>query len=125
MPLRPSASSAARSAPALLMVTLLVALGLAAGGCSRGEPFPVADYRKAPVNLNGNRYVLEAEVDAQLRAQENVGRLISVRPLKEKGRLAVFVPDSLGANLIPTQRYRFDIAVRTGGLLYVSQLTKI
>ena len=114
-----------RRASAFLPVVWFILLGLAAGGCSRSEPLPVADYRKSPANLNGNRYVLEAEVDAQLRAQENVGRLISVRPLKEKGRLAVFVPDTLQANLVPTQRYRFDIAVRTGGLLYVSQLKKI
>ncbi|MEI6861921.1 MAG: hypothetical protein WCL04_06680 [Verrucomicrobiota bacterium] len=111
--------------PAFFLLALIAALGLAADGCSRGEPLPVADYRSTPGNLNGNHYVLEAEVDSQLRGQEGVGRLISVRPLNEKGRLAVFVPDTLKANLIPTQRYRFDIAVRTGGLLYVSQLKKI
>jgi hypothetical protein len=117
--------SPARRACVPALVLWLALLALAVGGCSRGEPFPVADYRKNPANLNGNHYVLEAEVDSQLRAQEGVGRIISVRPLGDKGRLPVFVPDALGANLVPAQRYRFGLAVRTGGLLYVSRLDKI
>ncbi len=114
-------------AQALLFPLAVLSLGLAAAGCSRGEPFPIADYRKAPQNMGGNHYVLEAEVESQIKGQENVGRFITVRPLndKEKGRVAVFVPDALGVNLIPTQHYRFELAVRTGGLLYVSQLKKI
>ncbi len=94
-------------------------------GCSRGETFPLADYQKAPANLQGNHYVLEAEVDSQLGGKEGVGRFIAVRTLKDKNRLPLYVADTLQANLLPAQRYRFDITVRKGGLLSVNRLTKI
>lgn len=94
-------------------------------GCSRGEVFPVADYQKSPGNLEGNHYVLEAEVDSQIKGEPGVGRLISVRPLKDKSRLPLFIADSLNANLNVAQRYRFEIIVRKGGLLYVNRLSKI
>jgi hypothetical protein len=108
--------------PALLLMVFAVCL---AGGCSHGEPFPVADYLKAPGDLQGNRYVLEGEVDAQLQGKEGVGRLIAVHPLKDKTRLAVFISDTLNANLLVAQRYRFTLLVRKGGLLYVTNLDKI
>ena len=108
----------------MLAATLVLAAALA-GGCRHGEPFPVAAFQTAPENLQGNRYSLEAEIDAQLKFQEGVGRFISVRPLNEKVRLPVFISDSLKANLLVAQRYRFDLTVRKGGLLYVNSLTKI
>jgi hypothetical protein len=108
--------------PAVALAAVLLAL--AAGGCSRGEAFPVADYLKTPANLSGNRYVLEAEVDSQIKSKEGVGRVVVVKPLREKGRLALVIPDSLGANLSPTQHYRFSVSVRPDAL-YVSKLEKI
>ncbi len=117
----PAESSRARL-PAVALTAIL--LTLAAGGCSRGEPFPVADYLKTPANLSGNRYVLEAEVDSQLGSREGVGRVVVVKPLKDKGRLALVIPDTLGANLSPTQHYRFSVSVRPDAL-YVSKLEKI
>jgi hypothetical protein len=108
--------------PALMLLASLV---LTAGGCSRGEPLPVADYIRAPDDLEGNRYVLEGEVDAQIKVQEGVGRLISVHPLKDKTRLPLFIPEALNANLLVAQRYRFTLQVKKGGLLYVTKLDKI
>jgi hypothetical protein len=106
---------------------MLTALAFLApfSGCNRGEAFPVADYLNKPANLNGNRYVLEAEVDSQLRSQPGVGRIIAVKPVKDKSRVALVIPESLDTNLVPTQRYRFEVAVRRGGLIYVSKLDKI
>ena len=112
----------------ILAITVLLTGGffmLAGSACRHGEPFPVAEFEKTPGNLEGNRYILEAEVDAQLKGQPGVGRIISVRPLKEKARLPLFIADSLSANLLVAQRYRFDLTVRKGGLLYVNSLTKI
>ena len=95
-------------------------------GCGRsGEPFPVHSFINAPDNLQGNRYRLEAEVDAQLNWREGVGRLIAVRPLRSDVRLPIFIADSMKANLLVAQRYRFDITVRKGGLLYVEHLDKL
>ncbi len=107
----------------------LAALLLLASGCARqtSEPFPVPAYLEAPDNLQGNRYTLDAEIDAQLEWREGVGRLLSVRPLAgEPGaRLPVYVADTLAANLMVAQRYRLELTVRRGGLLHVNALRKL
>ena len=98
----------------------LFALVFCVSGCGpSGEPFPVRSFLSAPDNLQGNHYLLEAEIDQQLNWREGVGRLIAVRTLQDGTRLPVFISDSLKANLLVAQRYRFEISVRKGGLLYV------
>jgi len=109
----------------LVFTVVLGALALLAGCGRSGEPFPVHAFLAAPDNLQGNRYRLDAEIDAQLNWREGVGRIIAVRPLKDDARLPVFIADSLKANLLVAQRYRFIITVRKGGLLYVEQLEKL
>jgi len=111
------------------------ALLFLASGCARqsGEPFPVEAYLVSPDNLQGNRYTLDAEIDAQLEWREGVGRLLSVHPLQGKSsksgtsseRLPLFIAESLDANLMVAQRYRFELTVRRGGLLYVNSLRKL
>jgi hypothetical protein len=109
-----------------LILTALVVPLFFASGCGRsGEPFPVRAFLSAPDNLQGNRYLLEAEIDAQLNWREGVGRLIAVRTLRDDARLPVFIADSLKTNLLVAQRYRFEITVRKGGLLYVERLKKL
>lgn len=121
MPLLPM-----RVVPRFLFPAVFAALLLLVSGCSRsGEPFPVRAFLSAPDNLQGNRYQLEAEIDAQLNWREGVGRLIAVRTLREDARLPVFIADSMNANLLVAQRYRFEITVRKGGLLYVERLKKL
>jgi hypothetical protein len=115
-----------RFATRYLMPAALSAMVLFASGCGRsGEPFPVHAFLSAPDNLQGNRYELEAEIDAQLNWREGVGRLISVRTLRGDARLPVFIADSMKANLLVAQRYRFEVTVRKGGLLYVEHLKKL
>jgi len=115
--------------PAPILALFAALLGLLAPGCARqsDESFPVSAYLDAPDNLQGNRYTLEAEIDAQLQWKEGVGRLLSVRPLGQETatRLPVFIADSLNANLMVAQRYRFELTVRRGGLLYVTALNKL
>jgi hypothetical protein len=105
------------------------ALAVLAPGCARqsNEPFPVTAYLDSPDNLQGNRYTLDAEIDAQLQWREGTGRLLAVRPLSgDPGtRLPLFIADSLNANLMVAQRYRFELTVRRGGLLYVNSLRKL
>lgn len=113
--------------PALALPLALAVLALAPA-CSRpGETFPVAAYYESPDNLQGNRYTLDAEIDAQLEWKEGTGRLVAVKPLNaaEAGRLPVFIADSLNANLMVAQRYRLEITVRRGGLLDVTALRKL
>ncbi len=115
-----------RFATRYLMPAAMSAFLLLASGCGRsGEPFPVHAFLSAPDNLQGNRYELEAEIDAQLNWREGVGRLISVRTLRGDARLPVFIADSMKANLLVAQRYRFEVTVRKGGLLYVERLQKL
>lgn len=116
-------------APRAAVSILVALLTLLAAGCAQqsGEPLPVAAYLESPDNLQGNRYALSAEIDAQLEWREGVGRLLSVRPLDgpADARLPVFIADSLQANLMIAQRYRLELTVRRGGLLYVTALRKL
>lgn len=105
-------------------VLLAPIFGLTGCGPS-GEPFPVRTFFSAPDNLQGNRYVIEAEIDQQINWREGVGRLIAVRTLKDNVRVPIFISDSLKANLLVAQRYRFEITVRKGGLIYVEGLKKL
>ena len=120
-----------RSLPSSALRPLFAAVALLclAPGCARQarEPFPVAAYLEAPDNLQGNRYTLDAEIDAQLGWKEGTGRLLAVHPLSAEAgvRLPVFIADSLQANLMVAQRYRLELTVRRGGLLHVSALRKL
>lgn len=115
-----------RFAPRFVLLAALAAPLFLSSGCGRsGEPFPVRAFLSAPDNLQGNRYELEAEIDAQLNWREGVGRLIAVRTLRDDARLPIFIADSMKANLLVAQRYRFEITVRKGGLLYVERLKKL
>ncbi len=122
----PAAASRRLLRPLAVLTAVLALLG---PGCARQthEPFPVPAYLEAPENLQGNRYTLDAEIDAQLEWREGVGRLLSVRPLSAEAgaRLPVFVADSLSANLMVAQRYRLELTVRRGGLLHVNALRKL
>ena len=109
----------------LFYVLILVPLFLATGCGRSGEPFPVRAFLTAPDNLLGNRYELEAEIDAQLDWREGLGRIIAVRTLRDSARLPIFISDSMKANLLVAQRYRFEVSVRKGGLLYVENLKKL
>jgi hypothetical protein len=109
----------------LLSFFLVAPLFLATGCGPSGEPFPVRAFLSAPDNLLGNRYELEAEIDAQLNWREGLGRIIAVRTLRDSARLPIFISDSMNANLLVAQRYRFEVSVRKGGLLYVENLKKL
>lgn len=108
-----------------LLTWLSIPLFLASGCGRTGEPFPVRAFLAAPDNLQGNRYELEAEIDAQLNWREGLGRIIAVRTLRDNARLPVFIADSMQTNLLVAQRYRFEVSVRKGGLLYVEHLKKL
>lgn len=109
----------------LAFVLLTASLFVAGCGGPKGEPFPVDAYLGAPANLQGNRYSLDAEIDSQLEWTEGVGRLIAVKPLGRDLRLPVFIADDHKANLMVAQRYRFEVTVRKGGLLTVTDLRKL
>jgi len=108
---------------ALLGALTMLAFGVS--GCGRKEAFPLESFLKSPADLEGNHYTLVANVDAQLKWTEGVGRFVAVTPTDQKTRLPIFIGDSLGANLIVAQRYQFNLTVRKGGLLFVNSLSKM
>ena len=118
--------SPTRLALRFLLLGVLMSSLFGLSGCGRsGDPFPVRSFLAAPDNLQGNHYELEAEIDAQLNWREGLGRIIAVRTIRDNARLPIFIADSLKANLLVAQRYRFEVSVRKGGLLYVDKLKKL
>lgn len=109
----------------LVLAAILFPLCFVACVDSNGELFPVDAYLSSPANLQGNRYILDGEIDSQLNGVENVGRIIAVRPLNHEVRLPLYVADELKANLMVAQRYRFEITVRKGALLTVTAMKKL
>lgn len=108
-----------------LAVVVVVGVMLLRSGRFGGlEEFPVDSYREQPMNLMGNSYLLSAQIDSQLRWEEEVGRLIAVRPDGTKERLPVFIDAGTGANLQVGQRYRMQVVVREHGLIIVEDLEK-
>ncbi len=111
----------------LIFLAIVVVIGtllLRSGRFSGLEAFPVQAYREQPLNLLGNRYVLDAQIHSQLRWEEGVGRLIAVRPDGATERVPIFVERDAAENLQVGQRYRMRIVVRDQGLIFVEDLEK-
>lgn len=95
------------------------------GGLNAYDPFPAYDnYLDNPTNFSGNTYRLEAVIDEQLHYEDGIGRIIAVTPIEQGGRLPLFVPDSLEANLNVGQRYRMSVSIQRGGKIEVTELQK-
>lgn len=88
------------------------------------ETFPHESYARQPDNLLGNQYSLNAQIHSQLAWEEGTGRLVAVMPEGSDQRLPVFIPDSLGKSIHTGQRYKMQVAIRQGGLVYVEDLEK-
>lgn len=112
-------------AVALTLVTLLLT-GCPGGQMSNLDPFPTERYLEAPLNLQGNVFLLEAqiEMDSQLAWEEGVGKLLAVRVAGDDSLVVIFLPESLNQNMLPNQRYRFKVSVGRRGLLQVSAVEK-
>lgn len=91
---------------------------------SKLESFPHSAYLDKPGDFLGNTYVLRAQIDSQLKWQQSVGRIIAVQPEGAGVRLPVFVPESVGGNIQPGQRFDMQVQIQDGGLIYVEALRK-
>jgi hypothetical protein len=121
--------------PLLIALATLLLAGLIIGffalpggsGIKRLDPFPVQDFMDSPDNFLGNRYRMEAQIEAQLSYREGVGRLIAIDP-RETGttarRLPVFVPSEITDTINVGQRYQMAVRIREGGLIEVEKLEK-
>lgn len=98
-------------------------------GCGQGEfsdvePLPIENYVKKPGDFLGNRYVLRAQIDEQLKWEKGIGRVIAVLDQTSTIRLPVFVPEGVSDNLHVGQRYEMKAIIEQGGLINVEALRK-
>jgi len=87
------------------------------------EPFNVATYHRSPNELQGNHYNLDAQIEAQLRADQGFGRLLKVKTVSGDDHLSILVPDKLGGNFDSGQRFHFKVMVKDG-LIQAEDLEK-
>ena len=125
-PINPPKSGSTR--PILIGVVCLalvvaVLLGLRSNSMSKLEPFPAAAYLEKPGDFLGNTYSLRAQIDSQIKWQKGAGRILAVRPEVASARLPVFVPESVGGNIQPGQRFEMQVQIQEGGI-YVEDLRK-
>lgn len=99
-------------------------VGCAEGSFSDEEPLPVDNYVKKPGDFLGNRYVLRAQIDEQIKWEKGLGRVLAVRVEGAETRLPVFVPEGVTDNLHVGQRYEMEAIIEKGGLIYVEALRK-
>ena len=85
--------------------------------------FPYAQYLESPKNLAGNTYTLAAEMEMQLAKIPSRGRVVSVSDGRG-AKLAVLVPDSLGAEVRTKQRYDMAVEILSVGAVVVKSMKK-
>lgn len=90
---------------------------------SASEEFPYAAYMQSPKSVEGNSYMMRAQIDSQLAFQPGVGRILSVR-IPSGARLSVFMPDGKGGNLQVGQRYNLYVGIGNDGMIAVNGLEK-
>ncbi|MFT4901162.1 MAG: hypothetical protein ACI81V_000429 [Lentimonas sp.] len=88
------------------------------------EPFPTAEYIEKPADFLGNTYRLKAQIEAQVKWDKRIGRILSIRTDRTAARLPVFVPNLASNNLHTGQRYDMRVRIEDGGLIYVENLRK-
>lgn len=114
-------------APLVALTSLVGALVFS--GCGKSEfagleALPVEAYLKRPENFLGNTYMLTAQIDAQIKWEEGIGRILAVATQDSSSRVPVFVPEQAGQSLHVGQRYEMRVTIRNGGLIYVEDLRK-
>lgn len=107
----------------------IVAFFMFAVACSQGEfsdveTLPVDNYVKNPGDYLGNNYLLNAQIDEQIRWEKGLGRVLAVSLEGSNKRLPVFVAETVGGNLHVGQRYQMKVIIDRGGLIYVEELRK-
>lgn len=106
---------------ALSAVSFLTACG---GDRSNLELLPINNYLEKPGDFLGNRYMLRAQINEQLKWEKGLGRVLAVVAEGSDARLPVFVPESVAENLHVGQRYEMQAIIEEGGLIYVEELHK-
>ena len=103
----------------------LAGLTACSGGAGSDlEVLPIQNYLEKPGDFLGNRYVLRAQINEQLKWEKGLGRVLAVVAEGHDARLPVFVPETVGGNLHVGQRYEFQVIIEQGGLIYVDALRK-
>ena len=87
------------------------------------EDFSYPLYMQNPSGLNGNKYLLKAQLDMQLADLGNF-KIVSVKTPDEMSKFAVAIPSRISENLITRQRYKMVVRIGEGGQIYVDSMEK-
>jgi len=110
--------------PLVVIVAAIVFVVVRKASHNAGDQFDYAAYIKAPDNLLGNHYNLDAQIDSQLAWDEGFGKLLVVKLVNGGGRLSVFVPDKIAGNINVGQRFHMTVVIKDQGLINVESLDK-
>ncbi|TVP76812.1 MAG: hypothetical protein EA353_11500 [Puniceicoccaceae bacterium] len=110
--------------PVLILASFTFFAACSGDGRSNLEALPVQNYLQKPGDFLGNRYLVRAQINEQLKWERGLGRVVAVSVEGSNSRLPVFVPESVGQNLHVGQRYTMEVIIEEGGLIYVEALRK-
>jgi hypothetical protein len=90
------------------------------------DVFPSSDFLENHESLVGNRFRLNGTVDAELGTETGRGKLVSFRDDKSQKVIPVMIPSATlpGYPLGKDQRYKIEVEVTSGGMLYAKNLSK-
>lgn len=111
----------------LLLVGVYVGRGEKPGDKFRTlESFPTADFLENYEMLLGNRFKLNATVDAELGTHEAKGKLVVFRDSQSKKVVPVLIPSAVVPNYVlsKSQKYNLIIEVTKSGILNAINLEK-
>jgi len=94
---------------------------------SKLEEFPLAFYLQNPGGLQGNRYLVKAQIDRQLGWQPGIGRLILIQTTTASGlskKVPVFFPDDGGPGVLTGQKFIMTVLVAEENLITVEKYEK-
>jgi hypothetical protein len=90
---------------------------------NNAEEFPYATYLDSPRALDGNNYLIKAQIDSQLAYNQSAGKMVSVRT-PSGARFAVFVPEGRGTNMQVGQKYNLYVNIDQNGVIIVNGMEK-
>ncbi len=117
----------ALSIPIIVIISVLVLISLEKKSTNTVDSnFPYELYSSSPKSCIGNTYFAVIEIDSQLaivEEEEDSGKVVLATTDNGKP-LPIYIPDSLGSNVHPKQKFRATLRVSKNGGLKAVELNK-